>query len=203
MKQKVFLLNGPPRSGKDFIAKEVINSTRLKVRHRQFKEKLFELVFAMTDISPSMWFSRYERPTKGSFPDGWTPEQEWMKDVPWIELPFNPKTGNFFSQREYMIYVSEDIMKPLHGNEYFAKCAVFKILDSGAPYSIFTDGGFEEEVDVLRYYESIDLKVIALYREGCSFEGDSRKYLDNPDYTVYNNGSKKEIINKVKEIMFL
>ena len=106
------------------------------------------------------------------------------------------------SPREELIYQSENIIKVEHGEGGVAVRTALKIIEDaenkGYNYEdrlyIFSDGGFNIEVqtlmDVLKI-ERNDLTVIRIDAEGCTFEGDSREYILNPDYTIFNDKTVK------------
>jgi hypothetical protein len=93
-----------------------------------------------------------------------------LKDEPWDRL-------NGMSLRDLMIFVSEDVMKVVHGPEFFGRVAAQSIC-AGADY-VFSDGGFKEEIQAVidATKETHEVHVIHLYRHDCTFEGDSRNYV--------------------------
>ncbi|AUG88507.1 deoxynucleoside monophosphate kinase [Vibrio phage Vp_R1] len=109
----------------------------------------------------------------------------------WEALPYfterclkDEKTILFegLSPREALIHVSEDIIKPLHGKCYFGDRLSDKVQEyfgTGHDTVIVTDGGFKEEiVAVLDNLPSVKVKIVHLSRPDCSFEGDSRDYIE-------------------------
>ena len=164
----VILLNAPPNSGKDTIADELVRS--LGFIKKEFKTSLYEAYFNYHHVPESMvnilmnYFTSRE-----------------LKDTP-TEL-FNNKTP-----RQALIDFSEKVYKPLHGKDVFAKAAI-EGLDANKHY-VFSDCGFTEEVDSLAKSD-IPLLLIQLDREGCTFDNDSRKYINLP--TGYKNSYIKRI----------
>jgi hypothetical protein len=65
-----------------------------------------------------------------------------------------------------------------------------------------SDGGFEDELNAL-YEHGHRVFLIRLSREGCDFGTDSRKYLNRPDYYLYNNGELLNTVNTLVNIMEL
>ena len=55
----IVVLNGPPGSGKDALAKEIVSNT-FKGKHLQVKDPLFEAVLSLSQITKEDWFERYE-----------------------------------------------------------------------------------------------------------------------------------------------
>lgn len=155
---RVILLNGPPHVGKDTIG-NLLHEAGLGTLCR-FKDELFRLALSISQISKPAWFARYN-------------DRE-LKEKPWDLL-------GGLSQREFLIRISEDWIKPTFGERYFG--------DAAARYarintqSIFTDSGFVSETQSL-IDADLDVYIFRLYREGYDFGGDSRAYL--PDGLTYN-----------------
>ena len=93
----------------------------------------------------------------------------------WKEAPNDKLDG--MSPRQALIHVSEDVVKPERGRDYFGKMALSDILSSNHIVHVFSDGGFIEEIGALEC-NKVNVYVIRLHREGYSFEGDSRDYVD-------------------------
>lgn len=110
--------------------------------------------------------------------------------------------------REFMIHISEDIMKPLYGDDVFGKRAAQVCVDAlyfGHKNVVFSDGGFIDEVKAL-HEEGLEVIVIRLHRDGYTFVGDSRRYI-YPDFcrsfdVTLNEGmphqAVQEILEKIK-----
>ena len=162
--KKVVIFNGPPDSGKDEAARyctQVIRKTGKSAWHKEFKTKLFELTFAVYGVSEETFFSMYTRE---------------LKEVP------SPMFGGI-SPRQALIKVSEQMIKPVFGSDYFGICAAKDLKDG---YSFFSDGGFVDEV-----YPIIDtadeVVVVKIQREGRDYTGDSRGYLDEGKFHDFPN----------------
>ena len=150
---KVVLLNGPPNSGKDAGA-EYLCQRYSAFTHKEFKQKLFELVWLIYDIPEHHWWSIYTRD---------------LKDQPQEIL-------SGLSPREALIKVSEEVIKPKYGKDYFGQSAV-RNLEPGCT-NVFSDSGFVEEAQPL--IDSVgqeNILLIKLVGRG-TFEGDNLKYFD-------------------------
>lgn len=79
--------------------------------------------------------------------------------------------------REFMIWISESVVKPLFGNQQFGKLMSehIQLRDEGFSF-VCTDGGFPEEVIQL-VEDGHDVTVVRLFMEGKTFAGDSRDYI--------------------------
>lgn len=165
---KVIILNGAPNCGKDIAAQALAECDGFA--HKEFKTKLFELTKAIYSVTEDQWDQMYTRENK--------------------ESGFENLDG--LSPRQALIKVSEEVIKPNYGQDYFGKSAV-RNLEAGQ-INVFSDGGFVEELVPLVEAVGLDnVLVIQINRQGCSFDGDSRDYL--PD-TIAVQGNPYTI-NKV------
>lgn len=156
MNTKVVILNGPPNCGKDTLADLMYHEyTGAKVARRAMKDGLYDLTADLFLV-----------------------DREWFRivcaDRARKEAPMKRLGGR--SPREALIYVSEQVVKPAFGHDYFGRYAA-ENLEQGA-LNIFSDGGFvEEAIPVLNVVGADNVLLVQIYREGCSFDGDSRNYL--------------------------
>lgn len=161
MKRDVIILNGPPGVGKDALAK--FGGLRFNATHLSFKGPMFEIAHGMLgDRGFNAMMSAYnERSRK--------------------ELPMYTLSG--LSPREFMIHISEDVVKPLFGNGHFGVLLCDKI-KSIKGRVIISDGGFQDEIESVVRRLPLDTRVnlFRLHRNGFSFEGsgDSRSYINIP-----------------------
>lgn len=83
--------------------------------------------------------------------------------------------------REALIHVSEDVIKPLRGRDYFGTALANRILDLNLANKLILvpDGGFTEEVEPLN--DIARLLVVRLYGRG-TFANDSRDYLTDDKF---------------------
>lgn len=150
---KVIVLNAPPASGKDTIAS--ILSLEFDCGVASFKYAMFNIARAM------LGQERYEQFIA------------FYDDRDQKEKPHDILGGK--SCREFMIWISESVIKPVFGSDHFGKLASYSI--EGAETDIvFSDGGFPDEVKTL-VNEGHEVHLVRLWRKGYTFGGDSRDYI--------------------------
>lgn len=191
---KVYFFNSPKRSGKDYVASHM-SSNRIQVHTMKFAEPLYKTVQEMFALDPREWASLYENAK---------------------EEPSERLWG--MSPREAMIWVSEDVMKPRFGNDYFGLLALerLKDLERRVPETlrdhmvvVWSDSGFfDEAVPVIDYVGHENCHHVMLHRDGSRFgDGDSRKYwgVQASEYgipksqivIINNNGNVGDTVNKI------
>lgn len=166
----IIILNGPPQSGKDEIAKYL--SKKYNFVHMEIKELLFNVAIRAAGISKQLWEALYTRD---------------YKEVPTPYLKIN---GVSVSPRQWMIHCSEMVIKPTFGADAFGLAAVEAIKtlpDMMNKTIVFSDGGFIEEIkplinflDLLQFKNKkvvLPLHVARIHREGYDWGVDSRRYL--------------------------
>lgn len=164
--KRIILLNGPINSGKDVLgehlAKKLPNATTM-----MFKETLYDWASAMAALPQEVFVPlASERDTK---------------EVPCSLLPKNLATGRHYSPREWLIYVSEKIIKPRLGNDFFGQQSRSRMSANFYNYDtvIFTDCGFVDEVLCLTCFYEEQALLLQIYRPGCEFgPKDSRGYVN-------------------------
>lgn len=182
MKNRVIAFNGPPGSGKDYAAEYLQQyDPNANTFHLQMKTKLYELVYAM-----------YCNPMRTSFDTFLL----LMTDRHRKDVPHALFKG--LSPRQALIHISEDIIKPNFGKDYFGKYLAQQIEDTldiveinGLTFPI-SDCGFIEELEPV--CKVISVTLVRLHREGCDFKNDSRTYL-YPD----QHGLNIEVIDLVND----
>jgi hypothetical protein len=147
----IFLANGPPKSGKDFLIPWFKD---FGYEHLSFKKHLFNYVADHYSISLDLFLENYDE----------------QKDV--SETFLNGKT-----RREALIYVSETYIKKTYGPFFFGEQTAMEI-DINKNYYV-SDLGFLEEIQPIINKVGIhNIICIQMTRQGCSFELDSRRYLE-------------------------
>lgn len=102
-----------------------------------------------------------------------------------------------YSVRDFLISLSEDYMKIRYGRDVLSRLLNYRVLRHTPPpdFVICDDGGFIEEAEALsRYY------LIRVERDGCTFRNDSRSFLPDPNWTIYNNEDIDQLRIYVRKI---
>lgn len=152
-KVKVVLFNGPPRSGKDSAVKHLCYKYDQFVQ-LEFKRKLNKLVMEIYDISEKELVEL---------------SKDENKDKPSSLL-------GGISLRTAQKFVSEVVIKPNYGKDYFGKSSTRKLVPGKV--NLFSDSGFSSEVDVLKEIVGPDnILIVRITRDGYDFSNDSRNYV--------------------------
>jgi len=166
----IMLFNGPPQSGKDAAA-DYFKGKGWK--HLSFKYQLYRETCRYFDCNYDWFMERYD--------------DRSVKEVPHMDL-------GHMSCREAMIYVSEKVVKPKRGLDYFG-LQVANEIDVTKDYAI-SDGGFIDElIPVINRVGSNNFVLVQLTREGCDYSTDSRRYFDGNVIQEFTN-EKQTAINK-------
>lgn len=148
------IFNGPPGSGKDEAC--AFLKSNYGYKHLQMKDELFVDTAEYYGVSLEWFMNGYDDRT--------------LKEYPRDEL-------GGASKRQALIHVSENIMKPKYGKDYYGRKTAEKI-DQVSSYC-FSDGGFIEEIlPVINTVGQDNICIVQLYRTGCSFSSDSRNYIE-------------------------
>ena len=172
-----FIFNGPPGSGKDQACHFL--KTKYDYKHLQFKDQLFIETAEHFGVSLTWFLSDYS--------------DRNLKEVPRIEL-------GGLSKREALIHVSENVIKPKHGKDYFG----VKTAERVDPLlnHCFSDGGFIEEVHpLINRVGPENICIVQLYRDGCSFSADSRNYINGILIEDLGNQDSDSLLQKTEPIL--
>jgi hypothetical protein len=188
MTSKVILLNGPPGCGKDYVGKLIADRYLGRVHVDKFARVLKEATHALYGIlvhgrpAPHDWFEK-------------------TKDVP---------NGSLFglTPRQAYIAVSETYMKRHHGDRIFGELLVrdLKIRAAGSDFIVITDSGFRGEAEVVvDAFGAANCLMLQIHRSGCSFDGDSRNWVDLGDLgvktRVVHNPGDEGILENLTEVL--
>lgn len=178
---KFIIFNGPPRSGKDTAVDLVAKASRVPVVKEKLAKPIKLAAQQLYGLTDAEW-----RVTDGS--------EE--KDL--TSPRFLGKTC-----REVQIGVSEVFMKPFHGDRaVFGHLLVRRVLRHRSGLFLISDGGFEEEIQpLIDTFGADNILVIRIQREGCSYLGDSRGYIEPQGVTsidMPNTGSLDEFETRIR-----
>lgn len=190
--KKVVILNGPAGCGKDTLAGIMEEIGGFEVH--SFKKPMFDI--ASTMLGPEK-FEKF---------------MALYNDRDSKEMPCD-LLGQM-SPREFFIHISESFVKPILGSEQFGYLASQGVYDSTS-HVVFSDGGFPDEVRALVYseHDTYQVYVVRLHREGYTFDGDSRNYInlfnslrDSGNYTeidfYLSDGKAYDDANDIMDIIF-
>lgn len=170
--------NGPPQSGKDTMADMLadhmdMQGVKLPIIQVSLSEPLRRIAYAMTG-------------TQGELVG---PDYEAFKNTQFDE--FGWKTG-----RQLMIDVSESFLKPVYGKAIMANLLIQKLVALNFHgIVLIRDTGFQVELDTLaQVYGASKIYAARIHRSGCSFDGDSREWVQaDRDGDYENNGSLDDL----------
>lgn len=187
----ITIFNGPPGSGKDSAADHLVkqwgyHKLEMKGALRKLAHKIASLTIPEEDAKKLCEQLEFDRERKS------TEKRPEFGDRTW---------------REFLIWLSEDVCKPIFGADIFSLAAVKAIYDCGAREIVFSDCGFQVEVDTI--YRSlpkgVTIDLVHLHREGANFSEDSRGYVRSPqdrDHSVLiNDGTIDELYTKIDRWM--
>lgn len=169
---KVIFLNGPPRSGKDTVARFLERDLSRWTEHLKFSTPLKNAVHALFGLDcSSECFDEQKDDTL----------KEFMYQTP----------------RQAYIDLSEKYVKPRYHKEFLGLVLLRELerLDSAgeAEVVVISDSGFVEEArTVINKIEARNCLLVRLYRENYIFENDSRSYIKLPSIdtvSLMNDGN--------------
>lgn len=165
---KIILLNAPAGAGKDTLGSMLQTQVKEQSEVVKFASPLKSVAIQLYCNGDSRKFYEFDHDQeKKSKPD----------DV------FLGK-----SCRQVQIDISEVYMKPMHGQQVFGKFLanyIHKRADEGIEVFFVTDSGFRPEAEVLvEEFGPQNILLVRIHREGHSYEGDSRNYIELSDLDV-------------------
>ena len=173
---KIICINGAPGSGKDTCG-ELLSEIYDNVRIVKFAHPLDDIAKRLLNMRDGD-FDYYRNQGK---------EESLLK---W---------GCKLTMRQLLIKISESLIKPSFGREWFAEqCAMYVVRTYQEGETIVvTDSGFQYEFNWFknRLKDFAQIRLIHLTRKGCTFDGDSRQVVSDGENTVYinNDGTKEEL----------
>jgi hypothetical protein len=158
MTKKIFLLNGPPSSGKDSLANHIVrNNGAYTIDKMAYPLKQAnKMLFSLTDAE----YEEYEG-------------NAVLKNTP--QERFYGK-----SYRDIQIDLSEKFVKMNYDDEFFGRSLAARINNLSNPHAkiLVPDSGFAGEARaVIREFGAENVYLIKLFREGFGYSGDSRSYI--------------------------
>lgn len=160
----LIILNGPPDTGKDTAADYLVEKygyTKLEMKGalRRMAHAMASLALPADKVKNVCDCLEYNRELKETIRVAAFGNRTW---------------------REFLIWISEEVCKPIFGQDIFALAAVKAVRDCGSDRVVFSDGGFQIEVDTM-YRHLGPINLVHVFREGRSFTSDSRGYVSQPE----------------------
>ncbi len=168
-KNKLILINGAPQVGKDTMGDYIINNVVtpiVKYKMTTPLDKIFREIFPQLSDEE---FYMY---------------RETKKDIP--QDIFGGK-----SLRQIYIELSENVIKPLFGKDYFGKYAGH-ILNKNHIDTVITDCGFNYEIEALLSSidkDAWDIHTFTILRPGYDYSGDSREPINFKKLNVHSHNN--------------
>lgn len=188
---RIIFVNGPPRAGKDTVTEKLRD---LIIKHTDLSAIESKFTCPMDQIFKSAWEACYLA-DKYSFKE----VRETFKDQEVMHKGNKP--------RQALIDLSEKWFKEYFGPTVFGRIAAAEVNRTykgwpGQSVFLFSDSGFYQEAYGL--YGAVDpyfldkMVVIQVHRDGCTFENDSRNWLDLQDLGIpliqlNNSGSLEKL----------
>lgn len=168
----IIILNAPAGAGKDTIQKAIADLH--EVSQLSFKKPMFAMAKAMLGDLGFMEF------------------MDAYNDRERKEKPLDLLHGS--SPRQFMIWLSESVIKPHFGDRHFGNLLYDDYImheNDGYHVGVVSDGGFESETIAL-INTGVPVRLVRLHRDGYTFAGDSRNYVNLPLYAECNSFDYQE-----------
>lgn len=174
LKRDIVYLNGPPRSGKDEVAK--LMTMRYGFYHMKFADTIKNITCAALSINRK--------------------ELEDWKD--------QHQSVIGMTIREFLIWLSEEIMKPKFGADIMGRFTAEAVHGVASERIIFSDNGFFDEFRpiALANYAGTNL-VLELHRPQHDFREDSRSYWYEQNLHDAKRLAKFGVINNDRDVRHL
>ena len=215
----VVIFNSPANSGKDIATDMLVNYFQSGVK-LAFKDELYldtseyfncdvedlKEYHSCRDLkeNPSLLFAKYQHESL---------KQYFFSLLYVIGALINNRylmSLGYYSSREALIHVSEDVIKPVKGKDYYGKKLVEKIEASSERFYFVSDSGYFEEASSVAD-KGYNVIIAQLMRSGATFEGDSRSLLNKDDFKEYsnikfcqidNNSSLDDLYNSIVDLSY-
>jgi hypothetical protein len=168
------IINGPPRSGKTHVARELtalFTAAGLTVAQDSFAAPMKHFIAVALG-------EKYQQMQKDE------PRQIFLGT----------------SVRSFLIDLSENYMKVKYGIDIFGRLLVHRSnrLDPKPDILIVDDAGFDEEVEALGEGKYV---LVKLSRPDHTFKGDSRSYINGFHYQINNGGTEHDLHKSCMELV--
>lgn len=160
VRKSILLLNGPPRSGKDTLAK--LLETKYGFHHLKITSRWKERVHALYGMNPEQYPHDFFEETKD------TPQAAFMG----------------ISPRQAYIKVWEDYFLPAHGENVLMDWLIDDIDNSPSNFIVISDLGFDREATYLFNYFGNTALAVKIFRQGFEYKNDSRGYIQRDSTKV-------------------
>lgn len=223
--------NAPIGVGKD-VALEYVSNMYPSMIRKETKDHLHRITQEFFCIDPTTYWSLYNNRDTKEVPNPlYTITQtnidldllyrslglSTYKDIIEWSATHRPNPRSYeliLSPREAMIYISEVVIKPRKGDDYFgvARCSKICegdiILDASAssfPNKSTGELTWDEGTPLKSLIGSENILLIRVHREGYTFEGDSRNYIEDTvdlkGVDIYNDSTEKVFLDKNYQII--
>jgi hypothetical protein len=159
LSNKIVLLNAPKGAGKDTIAGAL--KATWWTNTKAFKTSLYQCAYPLSECEDFDQFYLYCNDRE-------------LKDTPsWMFYGKSP--------RDFLIYVSEVLVKPNFGEEFFGTKSARSIKSAEFEEGVvFADSGFPEEVaPLMKKFGGENIFVVQFTGQGANdFSGDSRNFIE-------------------------
>ena len=202
----IVIFNAAPNAGKD-VSADYMHSYFQSGQRLSFKEALYEDTAKYFDIDVNDLIEYHEdrslkEQASEMFPkyDKHSLKQYFFALLFVIGAVFYIRylmSLGYYSSREALIHVSENIIKPKLGKDYYGLKVLDKVSSSTERFSFASDGGFRSEILPL-LDAGYNVYIVHLERLGATFDNDSRKLLTEDDFKGEDGSMKYKNLKFVK-----